>query len=69
MKGVEKRIVSINALRKDGWKLIDKGNPSFTSLVKENCCITFVEKENNLHYLQAMKISENIIHCLTLLLR
>ena len=30
VKGVEKRIISINALRKDGWKLIAKGNPRFT---------------------------------------
>ena len=40
VKGVTKRIISINALRKDGWKLVDNGNAKHTSLVKDNCCIT-----------------------------
>jgi len=30
VKGVEKHIISINALRKDGWKLMDNGNVKFT---------------------------------------
>lgn len=57
VKGVSKRIISINALRKDGWKLIDDGNPKFTLLEKDNCHITFIEKENNLHYLQVVQVS------------
>ena len=60
VKGVSKRIISINALRKDGWKLMENGNPKFTSLEKNNCRITFTEKENNLHYLQAVQTSEGI---------
>jgi len=60
VKGVTKRIISINALRKDGWKLVDNGNAKHTSLVKDNCCITFTEKKNNLHYLQAVQVSEGI---------
>ena len=60
VKGVSKRIISINALRKDGWKLVENGNPKFTSLEKDNCRITFTEKENNLHYLQVVQTSEGI---------
>ena len=58
INGVTKRIISLNALRKDGWKLVDDGNPNFTRLVKDDCCITFVEKEDNLHYLKALDVSD-----------
>ena len=60
VKGVEKRIISINALRKDGWKLVDNRNAKFTSLERDNCCITFAEKVNNLRYLQSIQVSEGI---------
>ena len=60
VKGVEKRIISINALRKDGWKLIDNGNVKFTYLAKDNCRVTFIEKENNLHCLQATEVSVGV---------
>jgi len=56
LKGVEKHIISINVLRKDGWKLMDNGNVKFAYLGKENCRITFIEKENNFHYLQTMEV-------------
>jgi len=60
VKGVEKRIISINVLRKDGRKLIDNGNAKFTYLVKDDCRVTFIEKENNPHYLQATEVSVGV---------
>jgi len=41
----------------DGWKLIDNGNVKFTYLAKDDCRVSFIEKENNLHYLQAIEVS------------
>jgi len=60
VKGVEKHIISINALRKDGWKLMDNGNVKFTYLAKDDCRATFIEKENNLHYLQVIEVSVGV---------
>jgi len=60
VKGVEKRIISVNALRKDGRKLIDNGNVKLTYLAKDDCRVTFIEKENNLHYLQATEVSVSV---------
>jgi len=60
VKGVEKHIISINALRKDGWKLMDNGNVKFTYLVMDNCRVTFIEKENNLYYLKAIEVSVGV---------
>jgi len=60
VKGVEKHIISINALRKDGWKLMDNGNVKIAYLVKDDCRVTFIEKDNNLHYLQAIEASVDV---------
>ena len=57
VKGVNKHIISINALRKYGWRLIENTNFEFTHLVKDHCRITFIEKENNLHYIKATEVS------------
>jgi len=57
---VKKHIISINALRKDGWRLIENRNFNSTHLVKDNCRITFIEKENNLHYLKAIEVSVGV---------
>ena len=51
--GVNKNIISINQLRREGWKLRDIGNHKFTQLIKDENCITFEEKDKNLHYLKA----------------
>ena len=39
--GVNKNIISINQLRREGWKLRDIGNHKFTQLIKDENCITF----------------------------
>ena len=57
VKGVNKHIISINALRKDGWRLIENTNFEFTHLVKDHCRIIFTEKEDNLHYIKAIEVS------------
>ena len=54
---MNKHIISINALRKDGWRLIENSNSKFTHLVKDHCRITFTEKEDNLHYIKAIEVS------------
>ena len=41
-------------------RLIENGNFNSTHLVKDNCRITFIEKDYNLHYLEAIEVSVGV---------
>jgi len=39
---------------------MDNENVKFTYLAKDDCRVTFIVKENNLHYLQAIEVSVGV---------